>query len=792
MLSKRAKLNGKMKDRTKRVIDQKIPVIPGRGLSTNMSTKMRHDYMDATGIIRENISKSQLDVTTIQNNIESYVGSIELPVGLVGPLVFMHDAGAEHVYTLAGTLEGALVASMNRGAKAISQSGGFTAEVKWQKMSRSPMFLFEKTSEAMAFESYVKANFSEIKKKAESYSNHAQLLEIKSNRDGKVVHTLFLYQTGDASGQNMTTTCTWHAMLDLVERFTTDTGIGFVDFILEGNGSSDKKVSIGSLKNGRGVHVVAECLIEEKILKEVLRTTSKKMERAFLPSVRQAKRNGMHGYNINVANTVAAIFAATGQDLACIHESSVGILNIKAVKKGLKVRLTLPNLVIGTVGGGTHLSKQAEALNVMGCKGPNKIHRFAKLIAGFAMSLELSTFAAMVSGEFAKSHEKLGRNKPVNWLTRNELTSAFINENLRKDKQQSIDFKFTNNALLENGILTHIAGRISKKMIGFELLTATHSVTHQHDDLLLKSKALDTEVIKGLHVIAASIDPELSDLIRKHSAHLEYKNCHLKEGLMYAALSELEVDYIPKCWGTYRDDAREIHLILMDQLHEEDLQIFNAENNPEIWTIELIYSVIRAMHRFHADASRQLTMNNSQAYFHEFDVRQSELLYAKLIEVIGATEQYVGKINHFKALLTELLALKNRSSDCQVPKTIVHNDFNPRNLAVRKDGSVVVYDFELAVMNYPHRDLIEFLSFVLPEDFDADELFSYLEFDFSLHENPSFSKTEWFALYREMTLEFIVSRALFYEVAGIVVKYEFSSRVLKNALRMLHFLPKGA
>ena len=115
----------------------------------------------------------------------------------------------------------------------------------------------------------------------------------------------------------------------------------------------------------------------------------------------------MAGYNINLANAIAAIFVATGQDLASVHESSIGILKLERKDDGLYLQLTLPNLVIGTVGGGTHLTKQSEALAMMGCLGSGKVNRFAQLIAGFALGLEISTYAAIVSGEFAKAHEKL-------------------------------------------------------------------------------------------------------------------------------------------------------------------------------------------------------------------------------------------------------------------------------------------------------------------------------------------------------------------------------------------------
>ena len=253
-------------------------------------------------------------------------------MGLVGPLLFAKKGKEEYVHSLVATLEGALIASMNRGAKCISMSGGFNAHVLHQKMIRTPMFIFEHLDESIAFKLWIDKKFKDLKAVAESYSNHASLESILTYIVGKSVHLKFVFQTGDASGQNMTTACTWHSVLWIEDRFTKETGIGIVHSIIEGNGASDKKVSQFSINHGRGIHVVAETHLSENVIQKVLRTNSKDFVRCFNQSVAMSKIDGMVGYNINVANAVAGIFAATGQDLACIHESSCGILNVEQIK----------------------------------------------------------------------------------------------------------------------------------------------------------------------------------------------------------------------------------------------------------------------------------------------------------------------------------------------------------------------------------------------------------------------------------------------------------------------------
>jgi hydroxymethylglutaryl-CoA reductase (NADPH) len=252
------------------------------------------------------------------------------------------------------------------------------------------------------------------------------LQKIKAIIASRSVHLKFVYTTGDASGQNMTTTCTWHSVLWINKKFKAENGYEAVHYVIEGNAASDKKVSNYSASQGRGVHVIAECELLEHEIQKVLRVSSDDFLRCLSQSLVMRRLDGMFQYNINVANAVAGIFVATGQDLASIHESSTGILNMEKTEKGLYCSLHLPSLVIGTLGGGTYLSKQKEGLALIDCQGNDKIQQFAKLIAGFALALEISTFGAIVGGQFAKAHEKLGRNKPVNWLIKDKIKRDFV------------------------------------------------------------------------------------------------------------------------------------------------------------------------------------------------------------------------------------------------------------------------------------------------------------------------------------------------------------------------------
>lgn len=764
---------------------EKYPIVPGRGLVTPYSTKLRLEYLNEEGYDIHQISMSGLSHTEVQNNIESYIGAVEIPIGLVGPLLYVQGDTEELVYAGAATLEGALVASMNRGAKAASLSGGITTSFVHQRMVRCPMFIFNTPEEALAFTKWLPSHFEEIKKEAEQHSNHAQLLSIEPVITDTTVHTRFYYTTGDASGQNMSTTCTWHAMLFIVARFTEETQISIKNYVIEGNGSSDKKVSSHAVKKGRGIHITAECYLKESVIEKVLRTTSDRLMECFTPSVALTEIDGMFGYNINVANAIAAIFAATGQDLGCLHESSVGILQLEKKADGLLFKLTLPTLVVGTVGGGTSLPKQNEVLQLMKCDGSGNVERFAQLITAFALSLEISTFAAIVSGEFAKAHEKLGRNKPVNWLTRSELTPDFISRIIGQTdpsyKEMTIHF---DEREMENGIITNLTGRTSKKMMGFFPFQAQKGATYI--PLLIKSKALDMDVIKGLHSMAASIDPSLSDLIYRYRHQTEYFNCHTKELYIYEDLHTHGFDLTPTYYGKKENINRELFLLIMEYLDPDAMSHFNSENKPEIWQFDDIQNMITEITAIHKYYHEKIdTINDS--HIQPFQASKASELYRKLIDIITKEEDDPARKSQFKMLQGFLSDITENVPSDTIPICVIHNDFNPRNAGIRSNGKVCIYDWELAVKNIPHRDIVEFLAFTLGTTVDTNDLKNYLEFHTQLWQQSTDDAT-WMYGYIYALKEFLVCRMSFYKAAEILMKLKFPDRVIDTCFTMISFI----
>jgi hydroxymethylglutaryl-CoA reductase (NADPH) len=476
------------------------------------------------------------------------------------------------------------------------------------------------------------------------------------------------------------------------------------------------------------------------------------------------------------------------------------MLNIKKSAAGLDISLNLSSLVIGTVGGGTHVAKQKQALELMDCFGSGKVERLASLIAGFAMSLEISTYAAIVSGAFAKAHEKLGRNKPVNWLLKSELTSDFIANCLLKTENKKFkSAEIEKTELVENGIITEITGKTCNKLIGFIPVTVKYqnyeSALEEH--IIIKSKALDIEVIKGLHALAANIDTELSDLLSENKENLEYWNSHIKELNLLEVLHYSGYNYFPAFKGKYINASREIYLLFMERLMPDDIVHINTQKHPELWAKGQILSVIKAITNIHL----YFLKTNSTAKLPEiveFKPWEAEKLYKKFISLmIKDSENKEDQLRAAK-LYNYLSDLKIERDKLNLPKTIIHNDLNSRNIAIRRikapnnsttEAVPCIYDWELAVIDFPHRDIIEFLSFVLVENFKKEVFLEYLLFHYNQFDNEQkYTFEEWKQGYVYGLKEFLVTRVSYYEVAGILAKYAFSQRVMNNCFRMLEIL----
>jgi hydroxymethylglutaryl-CoA reductase (NADPH) len=341
----------------------------------------------------------------LQGIIENHVGFVPVPMAVAAPLIIEGTyARGEFVVPLA-TLEGTLTLSMTRGLLAMAMAGGCKTVHLRQELSRSPYFMLPGITAIGPFLEWIEANHEAIRAAAESTTRHGRLLRIDPIVVQRWVILDFVFDTGDAAGQNLVTIAT-DAACRLIER---ETG---VPFVLESGYNSDKKPSRRNLADGRGHAVVAEVDLPERVL-EFLGVTREGILSFQQMAMTSAQAAGMIGNNLHLANALTAIYLATGQDTACVAENAVAFSQAEPTPEGLRCHMTLPSLTVGTVGGGTRLPAQRRNLELLRChEGPFAARKLAEIIAAAALGLEISLLAAVVSGTFAQAHRTYGRQPP--------------------------------------------------------------------------------------------------------------------------------------------------------------------------------------------------------------------------------------------------------------------------------------------------------------------------------------------------------------------------------------------
>ncbi|OIB57587.1 hydroxymethylglutaryl-CoA reductase (NADPH) [Natrialba sp. SSL1] len=346
--------------------------------------------------------------------VENMIGAAQIPMGVVGPVDVSGSAADGEHYLPMATTEGALLASVNRGLSVIRSADGADARVTKNGMTRAPVFRVEGVAEAAETVEWVDDNVDALREAAESTTSHGELLAVDTYVVGDSVFLRFAYDTKDAMGMNMVTIATREAS-ELVEAETPASLVA-----LSGNLCSDKKPAAINAVEGRGRSVTADVLIPGELVEERLHTTADAIAEANTrKNLTGSAKAGSLGFNAHAANVIAAAFLATGQDEAQVVEGANAITTMEARERedgttDLYAAVSLASLEVGTVGGGTKLPTQAEALEVLGLRGGgnpagSNADALAEIIAVSALAGELSLLAALSSRHLASAHEDLGR-----------------------------------------------------------------------------------------------------------------------------------------------------------------------------------------------------------------------------------------------------------------------------------------------------------------------------------------------------------------------------------------------
>lgn len=346
---------------------------------------------------------------------ENVIGYMPIPVGVAGPLFL---DGKEFQVPMA-TTEGCLVASTNRGCRAICLGGGASSRVLADGMTRGPVVRLPRACDSAEVKAWLETpeGFAVIKEAFDSTSRFARLQKLQMSVAGRNLYIRFQSRSGDAMGMNMISKGTEKALLKLNEYFPEMQVLA-----VSGNYCTDKKPAAINWIEGRGKSVVCEAIIPAKIVREVLKTTTEALVEVNINKnlVGSAMAGSIGGYNAHAANIVTAIYIACGQDAAQNVGSSNCITLMEATgprNEDLYISCTMPSIEIGTVGGGTNLLPQQACLQMLGVQGAcqdnpgENARQLARIVCGTVMAGELSLMAALAAGHLVKSHMIHNRSK---------------------------------------------------------------------------------------------------------------------------------------------------------------------------------------------------------------------------------------------------------------------------------------------------------------------------------------------------------------------------------------------
>ena len=383
----------------------------GTGLKNRGHTQADVDERRAavaeySGADLDTIAKCAIDPEKAAHNCENMIGSTQVPLGYAGPVKISGEyANGEFIVPLA-TTEGALIASIGRGMSVINAAGGSRTRVFGDYMTRAPVLRVRDLEHACQTIQWIDAHEEEIKAAVAGTTSHGKLAKIEKFPMGRGLYLRFSFETGDAMGMNMATIAS-EAACRLIEEAT-----GAVLVSVSGNMCSDKKPAAINMIGGRGKTVIAEALIPADIVEAKLHATAQAIvETNVRKNLIGSSMAGTLGANAHAANMVAAFYIATGQDPAQVVGGSMTLTDCEDVDGNLYISVRMPAVELGTVGGGTSLPCQSEALEIMGCKGNGKARKLAEILSVTVLAGELSTLAAQAAGHLGKAHAELGRGK---------------------------------------------------------------------------------------------------------------------------------------------------------------------------------------------------------------------------------------------------------------------------------------------------------------------------------------------------------------------------------------------
>lgn len=327
------------------------------------------------------------------------------PIRLIGP-----EVEGDFDVPLA-TYESPLWPSTRRGARVATAAGGLRAVIVDDRMTRSVLLAATDAVRAAQVAHDLPARHAELQAVVAAGSRFAQFDALHTQVVGNLLYVRFELTTGDAAGHNMVTAAADSLIDWMLEEYA---GLSYGS--ISGNYCTDKKASAVNGILGRGKYVVVECVVPRRIVTRYLKCDPERIVDLNWKKnwIGTSLAGGVRSANAHFANMLLAFYLATGQDAANIVEGSQGFTHAEVREGDLYFSVTLPNVIVGTVGNGKHLDFVQDNLARLGCLDTAPPGRMARRLAVLAAATvwcgECSLLAAQTQpGELMRAHRKWER-----------------------------------------------------------------------------------------------------------------------------------------------------------------------------------------------------------------------------------------------------------------------------------------------------------------------------------------------------------------------------------------------
>ena len=335
----------------------------------------------------------------------------KIPTRLVGPIAIKGNELTRAVNAPLATLETPLWYSVGRGAKVTRAENGLLVTLVQESMTRSVLFETQNAKLAVDIINQLPQQREHMQALVSASSRFTRLVDWHTQIVGNLIFIRFSFKTGGAAGHNMATKAAEILQIWLLKKYPQ---LRYLS--VSGNYCADKKNSAVNGILGRGKYVIAELTISREVCSEVLRVTPEQLVELNLKKnlIGSIIAGGVRTANAHFANMLLAFYLATGQDAANIVEGSQGITQAEVKGDQLYFAVTLPNLIVGAVGGSSSSKAIRTELQGLEFMREESLEQQSRILAVIAAATvwcgELSLLAAQCNpGELVDSHLRLER-----------------------------------------------------------------------------------------------------------------------------------------------------------------------------------------------------------------------------------------------------------------------------------------------------------------------------------------------------------------------------------------------